>query len=73
MPIGAEFRPQRPRLHVLRATDRRAEALRRRAEPGSHLVECWTCKDVHWTHERLAQNGTYSECPKCGDDVYTHP
>ena len=36
------------------------------------LVECVKCKDVHKMGKRKNFNGTYSECPKCKEDVHVH-
>lgn len=35
-------------------------------------VECWACKDIHKMKDRRMHNGTKSQCPKCGDGMYTH-
>ena len=42
-----------------------------RAAQSTTRVECWVCKDVHMLKERKNFNGSYSDCPKCGDDMYT--
>ena len=35
-------------------------------------VECVACKDSHAMRERKKWNGTESECPQCGEVVYTY-
>ena len=42
-----------------------------RASQSTERVECWVCKDRHMMKERKSFSGSYSYCPKCGDDVYT--
>lgn len=34
-------------------------------------VVCWSCKHVHMVKQRKNHNGSYSDCPRCGDDMYT--
>jgi len=46
----------------------------KKAPPGSESksrVQCSGCKDVHAMSKRKMFNGTFSNCPKCGDDMYT--
>lgn len=56
----------------LRVTDRQAAAREKDNHP-KNLVQCCVCKDVHWVQQRKRHNGTYSECPECGHDVFTYP
>ena len=34
-------------------------------------VECCGCKDVHELRDRCMHNGTRSECPRCGEVMFT--
>lgn len=37
------------------------------------VVKCCECGNVHKGIKRNNRNGTHSECPKCGHDVYVWP
>jgi hypothetical protein len=34
-------------------------------------VECCACKDAHELRDRRMHNGTRSECPRCGEPVFS--
>lgn len=73
MPLGAGFKPCRKRLRIVRLSRPVVELLEAADDHPLNLVQCCECKDIHWTKKRKRKNGTYSECPECGHDVFTYP
>lgn len=75
MPLGCGFQPQRKkvRLRIVQLARPLLELLEVDDPHPLNLVQCCQCKDVHWVSKRRNKNGTDSDCPKCGHDVYTYP